>query len=209
MGPTHVAQNTSIDTPWSQQFGKHRNQPPSSSVWPLGCGPGSLEGYPAAFPLGIVSTCCATPPFPCNCTGNLVICLHLVPQDKMGLGVLLAAVLHNTVQILHHSSPTSHPKPRSLPAPATSMSASEDCQKRGMLSSDPGPHSQLRGPSPREGPTRWQGGARPVPRSPDSSCHPVTPSAQSSLTPGLLGSSPLPTSPATHMHTHTNTHSSF
>lgn len=152
MEPTHMAQNISIYTLPSQQFGKHRNRPPSSSVWPLGCGSGSLEGYPAAFPLGIVSTCRATPPFPCNCTGNLVICLDPVPQDRMGLGVLLAAVLHNTAQILHHSGPTSHPKPLSLPAPATSMSASKDCQKGGMLSSDPGPHSQLRGPTSREGP---------------------------------------------------------
>lgn len=100
MGPTRVAQSISIYTPWSQQFGKHRDPPPSSSAWPLGCDSGSLEGHPSAFPLGTVSTCPATPPFPCICTGNLVICLPLVPQDRMGWGLLLAALLHNTAQIL-------------------------------------------------------------------------------------------------------------
>lgn len=123
------------------------------------------------------------------------------PSATGGDGGAQASVPQGTAQGLHHTWPCLSGKPDlgSLPAPAVSMSASENYWKRRRVSSDPGPHSQLRGLRSKEGPTGRQGGAGPFPRSPVAGitlCR-VLPASRAARLP------PVPTPLATHTQTRT------
>lgn len=150
-----LGQNISSYTPWSQHFEKCLLLT-LLGPWDVAllC---SLRGHPAAFPLPVVSTI--------SCHTSFPRCLHresgyLPPPsatrwDEMKVPLAAVTTQHSSDSPLQR--PHLSPKPCSCPNPAVSMSASKNYQKEQTMSSDLGPHSQLRGPSSREEPARRWG----------------------------------------------------
>lgn len=117
----------------------------------------SLRGHPAAFLLPVVSTI--------SCHTSFPRCLHresgyLPPPsatrwDEMRVPLAAVTSQHSSDSPLRW--PHLPPEPCSCPNPAVSMLSSKNYQKGRTMSSDLGPHSQLRSPRSREEPARRQG----------------------------------------------------